>query len=82
MSALRELIDQAGRHAECEGSYKPLQRVVNEALELAAKACEEQILRDGEYGGRWGGYGNFMGDKTGPECAAVIRALKVGVDEW
>lgn len=48
----------------------------NMALEEAAKACEQKVERDAEYGGRFGGYGNFMGDKTGPECATAVRALK------
>lgn len=46
-----------------------------EAFEKAAKVCEVKVRRDCEYGGRWGGYGDFDGDKTGPECAAAIRAL-------
>jgi hypothetical protein len=40
----------------------------------AANICEKKVQRDSEYGGRWGGYGRFMGDMTGPECAAAIRA--------
>jgi hypothetical protein len=45
------------------------------AIEEAAALCEAKVERDAEYGGRFGGYGKFLGDKTGPECAAAIRAL-------
>lgn len=81
-TGLKELIDQAGRNAVCAGSHKYLQEVVNEALELAAKACEEKVPREAGYGGAFGGYGGWMGDRTGPECAAAVRDLKVEVDEW
>ena len=47
----------------------------NTILEHCAKLCEEEVERDAEYGGRFGGYGNFMGEKTGSECAKDIRAL-------
>lgn len=45
----------------------------NAAIESAAAACGVQVDRDAEYGGRFGGYGPFKGDMTGPECAAAIR---------
>lgn len=48
----------------------------NAALDEAAKACEATVERDAEYGGRFGGYGPFKGDRTGPECAAAVRSLK------
>ena len=42
--------------------------------EACAQLCEQNIERPSDYQGRFGGYGKFMGDKTGPECAAEIRA--------
>lgn len=50
------------------------------ALEEAAKVCEAKVPRDPEYGGRFGGYGPWEDDKTGPECAAAIRTLAKGLE--
>ena len=36
--------------------------------------CRRKIAREAGYGGRFEGYGAFMGDKTGPECAAAIES--------
>lgn len=47
-----------------------------EGMEAAAKICEQQVQRPAGYGGRWEGYGSFMEDKTGTECARDIRAAK------
>ena len=47
-----------------------------EALEEAAKMCEVKVKRPADYGGRFGGYGDFYGEKTGSECAAAIRGLR------
>jgi hypothetical protein len=44
--------------------------------EACAALCEQKVERPADYQGRFGGYGNFMGDKTGPECAAEIRARR------
>lgn len=55
---------------------KIVARVVRATLELAAKACEAKVQRPAGYGGQWEEYGPWMGDKTGTECAAAIRALK------
>ena len=44
--------------------------------ERAALVCEVLVERDADHGGRFGGYGTFMGSKTGPECAAAIRSGK------
>jgi hypothetical protein len=44
--------------------------------ETCAALCEQKVERPADYQGRFGGYGNFMGDKTGPECAAEIRARR------
>jgi hypothetical protein len=43
-------------------------------MEECAKVCREKVDRDPEYGGRFGGYGPFKGDRTGPECAEAIEA--------
>ena len=45
-----------------------------DGLREGAKICKQKVKRDAEYGGRFGGYGDFMGDMTGPECAAAILA--------
>jgi hypothetical protein len=45
------------------------------ALAEAAALCRVQVRRPPGYGGQWEGYGESMGDKTGPECAAEIEAL-------
>jgi hypothetical protein len=79
---LRKLVDEAGRNSVCAGEYGHLYRAINKALELAAKECEVKVDRDGEYGGRWGGYGNFKGDMTGPECAKAIRGMKIKLESW
>ena len=50
----------------------------NETIEECAKLCEEKTLRHAGYHGRWEGYGPWMGDKTGAECAMSIRALTEG----
>lgn len=51
-----------------------LEQARREEREACAKICEDQIEREAGYGGRFGGYGSFMGEKTGTECAAAIRA--------
>lgn len=45
------------------------------ALAEAAALCRVQVRRPPGYGGQWEGYGESMGYKTGPECAAEIEAL-------
>ena len=47
---------------------------VQSEREECAKVCEVKINRESGYGGQWEGYGSHMGDMTGPECAAAIRA--------
>jgi hypothetical protein len=42
--------------------------------ERCAKVCEQKVKRPAGYHGQWEGYGSHMGDMTGPECAAAIRA--------
>ena len=56
-------------------SHDAVVSCANSILEHCAKLCEELVERDAEYGGRFGGYGNFMGEKTGSECAKEIRDL-------
>lgn len=46
--------------------------IEREVLLRAAELCQQKIERDAEYGGRFGGYGNFMGEKTGGECAREL----------
>lgn len=46
-----------------------------EAYKKAEMECEVKVRRESGYGGRWEWYGAHMGDRTGPECAAAIRAL-------
>lgn len=53
-----------------------LDRVHNDALEAAARACEVEVPREADYDGRFGGYGPFEGPMTASECAAAIRAMK------
>lgn len=48
--------------------------IAAEEREACAKACLQVIRRDAEYSGSWGGYGDFDGPMSGPECATVIRA--------
>lgn len=48
--------------------------VAKHEREQCAVICEQKIERPADYQGRFGGYGNFMGDKTGLECAIEIRA--------
>lgn len=55
---------------------KSLQGFYNVILEVAAKTCEQQVQRPAGYQGNWEGYGDHMGDRTGAECAAAIRAMK------
>lgn len=38
-----------------------------------AEICRTKVGREADYGGRFGGHGNFKGDKTGPECAIAIE---------
>ncbi len=38
-----------------------------------AALCRQKVKRDPEYGGRWGGYGEFYGLMNGEECADAIR---------
>ncbi len=41
----------------------------------AAAYCDTKVERPAGYWGQWKGYGDSMGDKTGPECAAYIRKI-------
>lgn len=43
--------------------------------EMIADICSAKVKRDAGYGGRFGGYGNFIGDKTGAECSEIIRSI-------
>lgn len=45
-------------------------------IEACAALCMEKVWREVGYGGQWEGSGGYMGHRTGPECAAAIRALK------
>jgi hypothetical protein len=42
--------------------------------EKCVAECLVKVKRDAGYGGQWEGYGSHMGYRTGPECAAAIRA--------
>ncbi len=85
--AFRDGIDDAVEFAyetdyqELKAERAALEQRCGELLERCAKLCEQKVRRDAEYGGRWGGYGDFDGDKTGPECAIEIRALVAALSQ-
>jgi hypothetical protein len=72
VKTLQDLIDEAGRNAVCAGSHRPLHQAVNEALERAAKVCEELVHVDDDY----------RTANTCSDCATAVRALKVEVERW
>jgi hypothetical protein len=44
-------------------------------LEKVIEFCEKKVERDPEHGGRYGGYGKFMDNRTGPEIAAWLKTM-------
>ena len=72
---------EAGRKDNAETAIAEAYRCGYEAgrkdeNEACAKMCEEKVERASDYQGRFGGYGAFMGEKTGSECADAIRARR------
>ena len=65
----------AGRNTIFKDVYDGMVMAWDEAVMRAMEVCREKVERDAEYQGRFGGYGNFMGDRTGPECANEITQL-------